>query len=145
MSLLSPFIKPSTPRRSSGFWGRSPWMNEMRDDDINLPAVNVTEGKTEIRLELIAPGLEKEDFDINVQDGRLTISAERRTETDSDEEEGYAHREYRYSSFSRSFSIPEHLDEDNITAKYHNGVLKVYIKRREQEETQRPSRRISVS
>jgi len=91
-----------------------------------MPATNVLEHEADFTLELAAPGLSKEDFEINVDQGYLFVASksEQKKET---EEENYTRREFSYQSFQRSFMLPENVDTDNINANYQNGVLKVVL------------------
>src|SRR3989337_2619933 len=74
----------------------------------NLPAVNVSEDDKSYTIDVVAPGFKKDDFKINVNDDVLTISAENKSEsTDKDNNKQYNRREYSYSSFTRSFTLPE--------------------------------------
>jgi HSP20 family protein len=84
--------------------------------------VNVKEVENGYQLEVVAPGLEKEDFKLDLDKNILTISAEKKAETEMKNEKHFR-REYKYQSFKRSFTIDEHIDADNIDAKYVNGVL----------------------
>ncbi len=94
---------------------------------INVPAVNVSETDKEFKLSIAAPGLEKTDFKVDAYDDMLTISAEHERE-DKDEKNGrYNRREYNYSSWSRSFSLPENCDLQKVDAEYKNGELTVVI------------------
>src|SRR4051812_36870438 len=81
------------------------------------PAVNIAEKDNEYVIELAAPGYKKEDFKINADNGLLTVSAEAKSEQKEDGKH-YACREYSYSSFSRSFRLPDNVKEDNVAAKY---------------------------
>lgn len=93
---------------------------------INVPTANITETPKEYKLELAAPGLERKDFNVEVDNHTLTISAEK--EEEKKEKEGeYSRREYSFNSFSRSFTLPENVKDANIDARYENGVLKVSI------------------
>lgn len=93
---------------------------------INVPTANITETAKEYKIELAAPGLERKDFDVQIENGMLTISAEK--EEEKKEKDGeYSRREYSFNSFSRSFTLPENIKEGNIDAKYENGVLKVCL------------------
>jgi HSP20 family protein len=94
---------------------------------MNVPAVNVTETDTEYRLSFAAPGLEKTDFKIDYMDDMLTISAEHEKEEKEEKNGRYNRREYNYSSWSRSFTLPENCNIDKITAEYKNGELKIVI------------------
>lgn len=91
-----------------------------------MPAVNVTEAKDAYHVEMAAPGLKKDDFKIKVDDQVITISCEKESERKAEDKE-YTRREYNYSSFSRSFSLPEHVNQEKITANYTDGILKMSI------------------
>ena len=111
---------------------------------MNVPAVNVSETEKEFRLAIAAPGLEKGDFKVDAYDDMLTISAEHERE-DKDENNGnYNRREYNYSSWSRSFSLPENCDLGKINAEYKNGELKVVIPKMQVKEPKK-AKSISVS
>ena len=94
-----------------------------------LPSVNVEETDSEFKIELAAPGLKKEDFKVKLDHHVLTISSEKSAEKEEKRENGnYARREFNYSSFLRSFTLPEESVEDGqIDAKYHDGILKITI------------------
>lgn len=90
----------------------------------HAPAVNVTELEHQFKIELAAPGLEKGDFNIKVEEDQLTISAERKQETEEKKEDGkFLRREFNFASFKRSFRLPENVDAEHISANYNNGVL----------------------
>jgi HSP20 family protein len=111
------------------------WGNDLSDDDFlkrnKMPAVNVKENEKNYEIEVAAPGMKKEDFNIAVDNGILTISAESKDEKEQ-KEDNYTRREFSYSSFSRSFSLPQNVDEDNIKAKYENGVLYLTVSKIEE-------------
>jgi HSP20 family protein len=92
---------------------------------LNVPAINVKETDHEYKLSIAAPGLDKEDFDIQFQQGMLTISAEKEENKSTDGK--YNTREYNYSSWTRSFSLPEDAVDGKITAEYKNGELKIDV------------------
>ena len=91
-----------------------------------LPEANIVESQKEYQIELAAPGLDKKDFNIEMKNGMLTISAEKEEETKS-EDKNYISREFSYSSLYRSFALPDNLLIDKIDAKYENGVLKLKL------------------
>ena len=96
------------------------------DFEIN-PAINVKDTKSSYEIEMAAPGLNKNDFKITIEDGVLTISAEKE-EKSEDKKEGYLHKEFSYNSFTRSMILPESVDEDKeVKAEYHDGVLKLML------------------
>ena len=107
-----------------------------------VPAVNVSETSDAYHIELAAPGLEKGDFKINVDGDVLTISAEKKVEN-TDEGKKYSKREYSYTSFTRSFTLPDSIDHGKIDANYKDGVLSVGITKKE--EAKVASRLIEVN
>lgn len=95
-----------------------------------LPSVNITENNEEYTIQLAAPGLEKKDFKIEVENNMLTVSAQK--EQEANEEKGkYRRREFSYHSFSRSFQLPENSDGDKIDAHYQDGILKLTLPKKE--------------
>jgi HSP20 family protein len=106
-----------------------------------VPAVNISETDTHYHIELAAPGLRKEDFKLNLDRNVLTISAEKQTEQ-SENDKKYNKREYSYSSFVRSFTLPESADDANIEAGYTDGVLKIAVAKKE--EARMASRQIEI-
>lgn len=91
-----------------------------------FPAVNTRETDKSFLLEVAAPGLEKSDFTLNLEDNVLTISSETKTSKKEDAD-GYISKEFGYSSFSRSFTVPDNVSGDDINAKYENGILKIEL------------------
>ena len=117
-----------------------PW-NERFDGDngfsraLTIPAVNITEEKDCYKAELAAPGMNKEDFRIDVEGNILTISAEKEEEK-KESEKKYTRREYSYSSFSRSFTLPNEVKKDGIEAKYSDGILQITLPKKDEAKNQ---------
>jgi HSP20 family protein len=109
---------------------------------INIPAVNIVEGKNNYEVSLAAPGMKKDDFKIDIEGNMLTVSAETE-EKKEEKDEKYARKEYSYSSFSRSFVLPEWVNKDKIDASYENGLLKLQLPKTEEARKQ-SSRHIAV-
>ena len=101
---------------------------------MNVPGVNVTETEKEFKLTIAAPGLEKKDFKVDAYDDMLTISAEKEKEIKEEKNGRFNRREYNYSSWSRSFTLPENCDAGKINAEYKNGELKIMIPKMEVKE-----------
>jgi HSP20 family protein len=101
---------------------------------MNVPAVNVAETDKEFKLCVAAPGLEKKDFKIDAFDDMLTISAEHEKEVKEDKEGRFNRREYNYTSWTRSFTLPENCNFNKIEAEYKNGELKIMIPKMEIKE-----------
>ncbi|MGE7774981.1 Hsp20/alpha crystallin family protein [Chitinophaga sp. NPDC101104] len=101
---------------------------------LTVPAVNISEGKDAFKIAMAAPGMKKEDFRIDVSEGLLTVSS--RTESKHEEEkDNYRKQEYNYSSFTRSFEIPESVIASKIEAKYTDGVLEIVLPKKEDTKT----------
>ena len=121
-----------------GFLSKEP------EDVSTLPAVNVKENEDGFVIEVAAPGYEKENFDISVENGVLTVSGTSEEEKE-EKEERYTKREFGYTSFHRSFRLPEDtVDESTIKASYKNGILEVFIGKKE-EVKPKPPKSIKVS
>lgn len=92
----------------------------------SYPAVNIHETNDNFSVELAAPGLSKEDFKIQLEKNQLSVSAKKET-TQTEEGTNYTRREFSYTNFKRSFTLPESVDSDNINAIYENGILQLSI------------------
>lgn len=95
-----------------------------------IPGVNITETNSSYHVELASPGLKKSDFTIKVEGDVITISSEKSSEEKSEDKE-YTRREYNYSAFSRSFNLPELVNQDKIVATYTDGILKIDLPKKE--------------
>ena len=125
--VLDDFFKPWNEWfDNGGFMGRT----------MNVPAVNITEHKDEYLVSLAAPGLKKDDFKLDIDGNMLTISSQKE-ESKEEKEKRFTRREYSYSSFSRSFTLPEEINKEKIDAKYEDGVLKISLPRKD--EAKRPA------
>ena len=98
---------------------------------MNIPSVNVKETEDNYLLELAVPGLEKEDFNIQIENEVIKISAEKK-ETHETVEEKFNRREFNYASFSRSFPLPETVNTDSVVAAYENGILTITLGKKEE-------------
>ena len=108
-----------------------------------VPSVNITENEKEFKIEMAAPGLERKDFKVEVENGVLSISSEKEEER-KEEKKNYTRREYSYNSFSRSFTLPDYSLPDSINAKYENGVLNITLPKKEV-TVSKPAKEIKVS
>jgi len=96
----------------------------------SLPAVNVEEAEKEYRFELAAPGLEKKDFKIEIDNNYLVVSSEKK-ESKEQQNENYRIKEFSYRNFKRSFALPENSVPEKISAQYDNGILKLSLPKKE--------------
>ncbi|MCO6461543.1 MAG: Hsp20/alpha crystallin family protein [Saprospiraceae bacterium] len=107
---------------AAGFW---PY-----DSMMEMPAFNIIEEKDQYIIELAVPGLNKDDFQIEIKDQLLTIKVEKEQSTESEENESkYIKREFSFHQFSRSFTLDKNISKDDIEASYENGVLIVNLKK----------------
>jgi HSP20 family protein len=115
------------------------WGSEMR----SVPAVNIAEHAENFSIELAAPGFSKADFKVAVENGVLTISAEKKEEK-KDENKRFTRKEFAYSSFKRTFSLPDNVNGDGIAAAYTDGLLSLTLPKKD-EAKQKPVKEIAVS
>ncbi len=114
------------------------------DSNSNLPAVNVKETENDFSIEVAAPGLKKEDFNVSYDNGRLTISSEKKDEKVEKKGEKITRREFNYQSFKRSFTVsPKTVDADKIAADYKDGILHISLPKRE-EVKPKPAKHIAI-
>ena len=120
MSMFDDFFKPWNEwfDIDNGFLGRT----------LSVPAVNVIENKDHYCVSIAAPGLKKQDFKIDIEGNMLTISCEKEDHRE-EKDARYTRKEYNYSSFSRSFTIPDEVRKEKIEAKYEDGILKLTMPR----------------
>lgn len=110
-----------------------------------LPAVNVKENDNEYQIDVAAPGVKKSDFKLSYENGRLTISSEKKDEKEEKEGTKVTRKEFSYQSFQRSFSVPEdEVNADKISAKYSDGILHVMLPKHERAKT-KPAKEIKIS
>lgn len=146
------FKNPLTPMLMEPSILRDPFFSDLIETQKNLfnlnrvfsggsavnPAMNIKETEKDYKIEMAAPGLAKNDFNITIDDGVLTISAEKEMESE-EKEENYLRKEFSYNSFARSMSLPETIDESkDIKAEYHDGVLKVMLHKKPGVKTKTP-------
>jgi HSP20 family protein len=133
-TLFDEFFRPWEDRFSTGgLWGKP----------LTIPSVNVVENKDDYKISVAAPGLKKSDFNIDVDGNMLTVSCEKE-ETKDEKDSRQTRREYNYSSFSRSFTLPDEVAKDKIEAAYEDGVLKLNLPKKEEAKKMAISKHISV-
>ena len=110
---------------------------------ITLPKVNIKETANDFAVEMAVPGLKKSDFQIDIDNQVLSISTETK-EDNEHKEENYTRREFGYSSFKRTFTLPKSVNADKINASYNEGILSILLPKKE-EAKQKPARSIKIS
>ncbi len=110
----------------------------------SVPAVNILEEDNEYRIEVVAPGIDKKDVKINLEDDVLTISSEKQEENE-EKNKHYMRREFNYTAFTRSFVVPEEVDAEKISAEHKNGILTLHLPKKEEVVKKTQKRQIKVS
>ena len=108
-----------------------------RYENFSIPAVNIREKNTNFVMELAVPGLKKEDFNIEVEDEVLTVSAtvpSDNEETSESKNERFTRREFQYGTFKRTFNLPETINVEDIQAGYSDGVLTITLPKKEEQK-----------
>ncbi len=133
-SLFDDFFKPWNEwMGSGGLWGKA----------LTVPAVNISDNKDDYKVTVAAPGLKKSDFKIDVEGNMLVISSEKE-EKKEEKEERFTRKEYSFSSFRRSFTLPDDVRQDKIEASYEDGVLKLTLPKKEEAKKMALSKSIAV-
>jgi len=129
------------------FFSRDIWnwaVNNSSSTNTTIPLVNIKETTDGFEVEMAAPGMNKEDFKVELDGNVLTISSERKEDNEVKEGDRYSRREFSYQSFQRSFQLPkEVVDAEKIEAKYENGVLRLLVPKKE-EARPRPPKMIQI-
>ena len=107
------------------------WGRDAQNNNFSIPPVNIHETTDGYHVELSAPGRNKEGFKVNVENGLLTISFDKQEQTENKDFKTIR-REFSSKSFKRSFSLDDKVNADGIQAKYENGVLQLYIPKKEE-------------
>ncbi len=119
------------------------WMERA---NATAPAINVIENDKEYRVELAAPGMTKEDFDVHIdEDNNLVISMEKKDEKKDENKNGrYLRREFSYSKFQQTMILPDDVDKEKIAASVNNGVLDIQLPKLSKEEMPKQTRNIEI-
>ncbi|WP_147676875.1 Hsp20/alpha crystallin family protein [Algibacter pacificus] len=137
------------------FPNNSSWLDDIFNRDLSsvftsnfntglsLPKVNIKETADAYIVEMAVPGLKKSDFKLDLDNQVLSISTEKK-ETHEQKEDNYTRKEFGYASFKRTFTLPETVDDEKITANYQDGILNIFLPKKE-EAKQKPARSIKIS
>lgn len=113
------------------------------DNAVSSPSVNIIEHDAHYALDLAAPGLTKQDFNISIENDHLVISAEKKSE--KEETDGrFTRREFSFGSFKRSFHLDDKINREGITAAYEDGVLKLTLPKKEEVAQKSSSKTIEI-
>ena len=136
-SVIDDFFKPWKEWANNLNGGRA-WAS------LTVPAINISENKESFTLTMASPGMKKGDFKIDVDGNLLTVSAETEERAEKKEEK-FRREEYNYSSFSRSFHLPETVNKSKIEATYVDGILKLKMPKNDEAKKNGENLKISVN
>lgn len=125
------------------FFNNDMFNRDFSETNTTLPSVNIKETDDKFTVEVAAPGFEKKDFNIELDNNELCISSEKKEDNEQKEGERYTRREFSYQSFKRTFTLPNTVNGDQISARYKDGVLQVEIPKRE-EAKPKPPKKIAI-
>ena len=126
MSLMKRSSFPFFDDSIFDFFGRENGFKDPFFNRENMPAVNIKETDNNYEIEAVIPGLKKEDIHVDIERGVLTIWGESKSEKEN-KEDNFTRKEFSYSSFKRSFSVPESMTEKDVKARYEDGILKLSV------------------
>ena len=139
------------PTRKNQNWIPSIF-NEFFDNDVvekwgaQKPAVNVYEDEREFHMEIAAPGMTKDDFNVHIdEDSTLIVSVEKKVNNEEKDARGrYLRREFSASKFSQAFILPDEVNRESISAKVENGILTVELPKKTEEQKAKALRQIQI-
>ncbi|MGB5820796.1 MAG: Hsp20/alpha crystallin family protein [Saonia sp.] len=123
----------------NNLWNKGTFFDRFWNGKSVEPALNIKEMDDNFEIELAAPGFAKKDFEVTIDNGCLNISAEK-SASEEEKEEDYTRREFSYNSFERSLQLPESVIEEEIKAKYDNGILSFKLAKKEEAKKQKPKK-----
>lgn len=128
------------------------WMDDIFDSvdtsvnrfsTASMPSVNVLEQEDAFKIEFAAPGLTKDDFKINLDNNILTVQSEKE-QNEEESKDNYTRKEFNYSSFKRTFTLPDSANSDKVSAEYKNGILTINVAKKEEAKV-KPARAIEIA
>lgn len=151
VELLNKEMKTMMPTRKNQNWLPDVFSDFfdydwMRRANATAPAINVIENEKSYKVEVAAPGMTKEDFDVHVDENdNLVISMEKKTENKEEQKnDHYLRREFAYSKFMQTMVLPENVDKEKISAEVKHGVLSIELPKKAEEEAAKCRKRIEI-
>lgn len=125
------------------FWNTGLMDNPFWNGKTMEPALNIKETDDNFEIELAAPGFAKKDFEVTIENGCINITAEKE-HSDEEKEENFTRREFSYTSFQRSLQLPDSVKEEDIKAKYNDGILSFKLTKKE-EAKKMPPKKVEIA
>jgi HSP20 family protein len=129
----------SDPIFENRLWNTNFFTGDFWNGKSQEPALNIKETDNAFEVELAAPGFSKKDFEVSIDDGCLNISAEK-SETKEEKDEQYTRKEFSYNSFEKRLQLPESVKDDNVKARYKNGILSFDLIKKEEAKLHKPKK-----
>lgn len=128
-------VIPSVRNFFDNFWNADPFFSEdfFKNRNQWLPAVNIKDNKNNFEINMAAPGFDKKDFDVKIENDTLCISATKEENTE-EKVDNYTRKEFSFNAFERSFSLPTNVDTKDVDAKYADGILTLTLQKNGIEE-----------
>ena len=120
-------------------WNTPLLLDDFWNGKSSEPALNIKEEDDKFEIELAAPGFSKKDFEVTIDNGYLNISAEK-SDSKKEKDDNYTRQEFSYNSFSRSLQLPESVKEEDVKARYHDGILSFDLKKKEEAQKLKPKK-----
>lgn len=124
---------------NGNFFNNQLLSNELWNSQLNEPALNIKETDKAFEVELAAPGFSKKDFEVTIDEGCLNISAEN-SHSEEEKEDNYTRKEFSYNSFEKRLQLPDSIKEEDVKAKYKDGVLRFNLIKKEPSKQQKPKK-----
>lgn len=153
--IMLPIVKNSRRHGENSSWLPTIFDDFFGDEFMGIPvarqfatpAVNIVENEKQYDIQVAAPGMTKDDFKININsENELVISLEKKEKEEKEDEKKstWLRREFSYASYSQSFTLPDNVSEDKISAKMENGVLNIVLPKKENEKQKPTTRQIEI-
>ena len=121
------------------FFNKQLFNNELWNSQLNEPALNIKETDKAFEVELAAPGFSKKDFEVTIDQGFLNISAEN-SHSEEEKEKNYTRKEFSYNSFEKRLQLPDSVKEEDVKAKYQDGILRFNLIKKEEAKLHKPKK-----
>ncbi|PTM07988.1 MAG: heat-shock protein [Bacteroidetes bacterium] len=121
------------------FFSKPLLSNELWNAQLNEPALNIKETDKAFEVELAAPGFSKKDFEVTIDQGFLNISAEN-SHSEEEKEKNYTRKEFSYNSFEKRLQLPDSVKEEDVKAKYQDGILRFNLIKKEEAKLHKPKK-----
>jgi HSP20 family protein len=136
-NLITSDFFDSDPIFENRLWNKDIFSGDFWNGKSQEPALNIKETDNAFEVELAAPGFSKKDFEVTIDDGCLNISAEK-SDSKEEEDDNYSRKEFSYNSFEKRLQLPDSVKDENVKAKYKDGILRFDLVKKEEAKAKEP-------